>query len=138
MIPSLEVGAVLLDEPSELLYRQVNPSWIHAGRVSSQAFVPTSKDGGLLSVDRSSITSAKDSWQRFVNSGYSSQGVWGVTVAEVTAVGLHARSDPNPDGQTNPAHAVVDFRDLGGKPTKKAAQALAANANYRGCLHPPG
>jgi len=35
---------------STLLHRQVNPAFVQSGRVTSQAFKPTPKDQGLLSV----------------------------------------------------------------------------------------
>jgi hypothetical protein len=33
-----------------LLHRQINPSWVQQGRVTSQAFRPTPKDESKLSV----------------------------------------------------------------------------------------
>ena len=42
--------AVGMTEGLRLLHRQVHPSWIQEGRITSQAFSPTPKDLGLLSV----------------------------------------------------------------------------------------
>jgi hypothetical protein len=36
--------------PETLLLRQIHPSFVQAGRVTSQAFRPTPKDGSLLSI----------------------------------------------------------------------------------------
>ena len=47
-----------LTDADEQLFRQVHPSWIQAGKPTSQAFKPTPKDEGLLSVSRGAKTSA--------------------------------------------------------------------------------
>ena len=42
-------GEVELVDPSEVLRRQVHPTFMDDGQPSSQAFVPTKKDEGKLS-----------------------------------------------------------------------------------------
>lgn len=126
-----------LDDGEENLHRQVNPSWVHDGRVSSQAFRPTPKDNGQLSVDRASVCTAQESFDRFVANGWSSVGVWAVTVGETEDAGLKAFPDPDPEGWTNPAHAYVHFSDLPKSQVKKKAQVLAAHAHQRGRVYAP-
>lgn len=126
-----------LDDKEENLHRQVNPSWVHEGRVSSQAFRPTPKDNGRLSVDRASICSAQESFERFVANKWSSTGVWAVTVGETIDAGLKAYPDRDPPGQSNPAHAYVHFSDLPKNQVKKKAQVLAGHAHQRGCVYAP-
>jgi hypothetical protein len=103
---------VLKDE-DELLYRQVHPSFIRDGRPSSQAFRPTRKDEGKLSVSRSTLTSPRQSFELFTNvMELKSAGVWGMTVGECNAESLSVRSDPlvaPPAKAPDPSHAVVDF-----------------------------
>ncbi len=122
-----------LTSQSELLYRQVHPSFVRAGRVSSQAFRPNKQDDGRLSVSRSALVTAKTAFERFVARGLHSAGAWGITVGEVIAVGLQSSSDKLPDDD---AHAVVDFN---GCPSKsqwdKISDKLAAHARTRGVPH---
>ena len=105
----------------EELFRHVAPHNFDSGvgRPSFKAFRPRTSDQGLLSVNRSTLTSAHDSHVLFTTAkpnGFSgtSEGDWAVTVAEVLSCALTWRDDPilaNLVGQTpaNPAHAVVDF-----------------------------
>jgi hypothetical protein len=51
-----------LDDADELLYRQVHPQWIVDGEPSSQAFKPTKKDEGMLSIALGSQTTAEDAF----------------------------------------------------------------------------
>lgn len=46
-----------------LLHRQVHPSWIQEGRVTSQAFKPTPKDEGMLSVYDGDVSGPEESWR---------------------------------------------------------------------------
>lgn len=62
--------------PTTLLYRQVNPSWIQSGRVTSQAFKPTPKDERRLSVYDGDLITPADAWRHYTESlGFSSVGV---------------------------------------------------------------
>ena len=94
---------------STLLFRQVHPSFVKAGRVTSQAFRPTPKDGFLLSAYDGDLISAENSWHHFVGVLILvSSGVLAIAVDECTAEGLPVRPDPTPF----PEHAVVDFGGL--------------------------
>ncbi len=114
----------------EDLYRQINPNFIQEGRVSGQAFTPTRKDLSLLSVDQSSLTTAEASFELFTTGlNLRSAGIYGVTVGEASGVGLDSYSNPLP---SNPAHAVVDFRNLSNGQTQNKGSKLAAIARDKG------
>lgn len=129
-----------------LFFRQVNPSWLAEGVPSSQAFGPTPKDKGKLSVDDASLVSAEGSWRHFTEKlGLGSVGTWAVSLGEleeagdlvVTASPKVVTEDP---AKNNPAHCDVDFSQVTSKGQKKRkAQHLAMKATARGCLyHPAG
>ena len=66
-----------------LLHRQVNPSWVHLGRVTSQAFKPTPKDNRRLSVYDGDQVTAHRAWSHYTGDlGFTSIGVLAVTVSE--------------------------------------------------------
>jgi hypothetical protein len=113
-----------------LLHRQVNPSWVQEGRVSSQAFNPTPKDSGLLSVYDGALMTAEASFLHYTGTqGLKAVGTVSVSEGEVAAVGLSWRPDPEPF----PEHAVIDFTTLGSASRVKAkAHALAERARARG------
>lgn len=123
----------LITSTNELLHRQVHPSFVRNGRLSSQAFKPNSQDAGQLSVSRDALATAKMAYERYIARGRPSCGVWSVTVQECGQVGVMAYQDPLPDDE---AHALVDFAAL---PTKsqweKVSDKLAAFARARGCQH---
>lgn len=126
-----------LDDGDELLHRQVHPSFLQKGRVSSQAFRPTPKDEGMLSVSRGSLSSAEEAYLLYTgDKGLESVGVWSVTVGECAAVALHAFHDPVTEPVPDPAHSFVDFRDATTSGTEKCSKRLAAFARARGCQHP--
>ena len=112
-----------------LLLRQVHPSFVQAGRVTSQAFRPTPKDESLLSVyDGDQITPEK-SWFHFTSQkDCSSIGVMAVTVDECAAEALTARPDPEPF----PEHAVIDFTGLTNNQCEKKCKKLRMKAEARG------
>jgi len=117
-----------------LLLRQVHPSFIQAGRVTSQAFRPTPKDRSLLSVYDGDQITAEASWTHFTGQdGCTSAGVLGMTVGECAAEGLPARPDPEPF----PEHAVIDFTGLTDNQIEKKGKKLKAKAEARGWLYQP-
>lgn len=119
-----------MTDEQHLLHRQVNPSWVQEGRVSSQAFNPTPKDSGLLSVYDGALMSPESSFQHYTGKlGFKAIGTVSVSDGDVSAVGLNWRPDPEPF----PEHAVIDFTTLGSAGKVKAkAQALAERARARG------
>jgi hypothetical protein len=118
-----------LTDPEEQLLRQVHPSWIQAGRPTSQAFKPTPKDEGLLSVSRGAKTTAAAAFELHTNGkGCQSIGVWGLTVANCSDLKLNVHEDPLQEPVPDPAHSVIDFRGLTDKDVKAKSQLLKAVA----------
>jgi hypothetical protein len=123
----------LLTDPEELLYRQVHSSWRKPdGSFSSQVFKPTPKDKGCMSVDRSSKVSAQTSFEHHQSFGVS-VAVLGVTVGEVTDVGLSSIDDVLVD---KPAHAYIDMTGKSRGQIEGLAGKLRDLAVDRGVLHP--
>lgn len=100
------LGAVLIDATEEL-YRQVNPNFMQGETFSNQVFKPTKTDNGLLSVSRSSKSTAKEAFDRFLACGRKSIGVVAVTVEHVEAQTLKAYDDQ--DSPADDPHAFIDF-----------------------------
>lgn len=116
------------------LLRQVHPKFIPDGQMTSQAFFPFPKDSEKLSVYDGDQISAEDAYSHYTGAlVHESEGVWGVTCLEVSAVALTSQSDPLPDF---PSHAVIDFAGKTQNVCRKLAKKLKAFAVARGCLHP--
>ena len=129
----------LIDE-AEVLFRQVHPTFYENGVPSSQPFKPTEKDENLLSVDRSSLTSAAASHESYVAGGLSSSAVYGLTVGEFLVETIDCRPDPleENEGQAkNEAHSVADYSQHKSNQQKIIAKRLKIRAIARGRLHPP-
>ena len=117
-----------------LLYRQVHPNWTVDGGISSQAFRPTPKDEGLLSVYDGDKIDPEAAWHHYRSElGLASAGVLGVSVAECNDLQLPARPDPAPF----PEHAVINFTGLSNSKRERKADRLKAAANERGWLFRP-
>lgn len=117
--------------PETLLLRQIHPSFIQNGRVTSQAFRPTPKDEGFLSVDDGDRVSAEAAWQRFAgNPDCKSAGVQAISQAECAAQELAVIED----GQPHPEHCSVDFTAFDKKAIEKKSKLLRAQAETRGWL----
>ena len=91
------------------LYRQVHPGWIRDGISTSQAFRPTPKDIGMLSVHDGDRITAAATWERYVAQGMESFGVLAVTKGECERLGLRVIPDPLPE---SPEHVLIDFTGL--------------------------
>lgn len=130
----------LLQQATEMLYRQVNPTWQREGRITSQVFNPFPKDKGLLSVTREQMTSPEAAYNLFTSRGLLSVGVVAVKVEECSQTALDAYHDPEDKvGFEDPAHSVIDFRALidMDKERKRRAQVLADKAKQRGFVYRP-
>ena len=129
-----------LDDGDELLFRQVDQSFIRDGRPSGQAFRPTKKDDGKLSVARSSLTTAEQAFHlHTVLLSLPSEGTWAVSVAECGQHELRAFPDPltsPPDKVADPAHAFVDFGGLSNSRVESKATQLRNDAFARGRIFP--
>ena len=112
-----------------LLFRQINPSWVQQGRVTSQAFKPTKKDERRLSVYDGAQVSAEESWEHFTElRGYSSIGVLAVSVGECHSVDLAVEPDP----ERFPAHVEVVFDEYSNNEAIAKAKLLKRFAQLRG------
>ena len=112
-----------------LLLRQVSPSWVQAGRITSQVFKPTPKDERRLSVYDGDQMSPADSWTHYKESlGYESVGVVAVTVGECEKHDLPPEPDPNPF----PEHVAIKFDGCSNSQIEKKAKHLKKAAETRG------
>jgi hypothetical protein len=153
-----EMGEIAIDfveilDAEELLFRQVHPQWFEEGLPSAQAFYPTKKDLGRLSIACSSLTDPASAFVFYTTSrNLKSVGTWGLSVREVndspalvalpvTAPGnqsvtlpsrLACRKEPLKD---DPAHGFIDYRSLSKRACELIGKVLMANAVKRGCLH---
>ena len=124
-----------MSEDDHQFHRQVHPSWLHQGRITSQVFTPTPKDNGLLSVYDGQQITANASFVHYTTvQRLNAFGTVSVTAGEIHSVGLPWRLDPEPF----PEHAVIDFT---GEPTpgkaKAKAHALAELARQRNWTYRP-
>lgn len=117
---------------STLLLRQIHPSFVQAGFVTSQAFRPTPKDDAKLSVYDGDQITAEASFVHYTESlQLASVGTMGLAVEECTEEGLEVRPDPAPF----PEHALIDFTGLSSGQCEKKGKKLKAKAEKRGWLH---
>ncbi|WP_447829512.1 hypothetical protein [Aeromonas salmonicida] len=117
--------------PETLLLRQVHPSFIQDGRVTSQVFRPTPKDEQQLSVDNGDAVTPRDSWQRFTTIlGCQSIGVMAVSHSQCVEQELPVIEDGHP----YPEHCSINFSDFEKKGIEKKAKLLRAKAVERGWL----
>jgi hypothetical protein len=125
-----------LTNGDEELFRQLVPTWRHEDKITSQLFLPTRKDEGLLSIDRGSKVGPKQAFDDHTALGLQSAGVFAVTVDEVAnQAGLTAHDDPLPE---KPHHGFIAMDEL---PTRgareKKAQLLRDFAVQRGARYEP-
>ncbi|WP_194293419.1 hypothetical protein [Actinomadura macrotermitis] len=137
----LRPGEELIGEVDEFLYRQVHPQFVQDGRVTSQAFRPTEKDAGELSISRGSQVSAEEAFIfHTARLQLDSAGSWIVSVDEVGKIGLRAVDDqhaPTRPDPCPPGHGYIDFRSLQTQNAlKKAASKLRDAAEVRGRAFP--
>lgn len=114
------------------LLRQVHPSFIQNGNVTSQVFRPTPKDDAKLSFYDGDQIDPKASHKHFTaGTNYKSCGVLGVTVRECAELTLSVEPDP----EEFPEHVLVDYSSLSKKQSERAAKILRAKAEDRGWLY---
>jgi len=118
-----------LTDADELLHRQVNPSFVQDGRISSQVFKLNSHDDGQLSVSRGSKIEPRAAWERYRARGNRSCGVVSVSVGECNQLDLQAFDDVLEDDD---AHGLIDMTGLSKSQAEKKAAKLTALARARG------
>jgi hypothetical protein len=131
-------GQAPITDEDEVLLRQVHPTFVRDGRVSSQAFRPTPKDQKQLSVAQGSKTTPQAAFELHTQcKKLASIGTWAVTVGECQALTLTVRPDPLLAGDCpEPAHALIDFSALSNSKIDAHGTRLARHANERGALYP--
>jgi len=124
-----------IEDPDEVQFRQVNPSWIEGDQPSRLAFIPTKKDDGRLSLDRSVSTTAKQSYDDFRALGLNSAGVFGITPTDCKENPNSIECFASPLSH-NPHHSHAEFNGLTSSQKKAKSQDLRRRAIARGKLHP--
>jgi hypothetical protein len=118
-----------------LLLRQVHPRFFCKNELTSQAFLPSKKEGPKISVYDGDLIGPSDSYRHYTETcGLKSVGVWGIGKTEVTEVGLTSRPDPLPDSH---AHALIDYGSVSYSESRRLAKQLMKLAATRGCLYCP-
>jgi hypothetical protein len=115
-----------------LLFRQVHPSWVQDGQITSQVFIPTPKDQKMLSAYDGDLISAEGSWMHFTNElGNESHGVVAVSYEECMNQAVEPKSDP----ETFNEHVLIDYtQHPDNRIKKRISQELKASARQRGWL----
>jgi hypothetical protein len=117
--------------PDTQLLRQINPSFVQAGRVTSQAFRPTPKDEQQLSVYDGEKIKPEAAWLHFVkNPDCKSDGIMAVTNGECQSEQLLVVADEIPF----PEHCYIDFSTFNKKEIERKAKVLSRFAQARGWL----
>ena len=115
-----------------LLLRQIHPSFVQLGRVTSQAFRPTPKDDFLLSFYDGDRINPSACWRHFVDTpGCRSAGVMAVTKLQCLEQDLPVNADGVPFSE----HVSVDFSAFEKNVVEKKAKVLAKLAQVRGWLY---
>ena len=114
--------------PETLLLRQIHPSFVQAGRVTSQAFRPTPKDQGHLSVDNGDLVQAKAAWERYTANGSQSAGVMAVSWSECNQLELPVIEDGHPYVE----HCSIDYSAHTSTAREQKAKLLRSKAQSRG------
>ena len=115
---------------STLLLRQIHPSFVKLGRVTSQAFRPTPKDEHKLSVYDGDLITPAAAWQHYRARNLESVGVLAVTVAECQNENLQVHSSP----ELFLEHAEIDFIGLSSNACERTGKKLKGAAEARGWL----
>ena len=124
---------VALENHDEALWRIVIAQWQDESGPGYKAFMPTKKDKKRLSTSRSSMVTAKEAYQNYVeDGGKAASTTWAVTVGQ--AVDLTV--PPYADGEVygwRACHASLYFGRKSNGEMKKVSKILAAMASNRGC-----
>ncbi|OGS94606.1 MAG: hypothetical protein A3H31_12820 [Gallionellales bacterium RIFCSPLOWO2_02_FULL_57_47] len=117
-----------------LLLRQIHPSFVQAGRPTSQAFRPTPKDENKLSVYDGDKITPEAAWHHFTaNPDCSSAGVMAVTKGQCVDLSLGVIAD----GEIFPEHVSIDYSAFAKSEIEKKAKVLKGYAQARGWLYQP-
>lgn len=117
--------------PATPLLRQVHPSFVQAGHITSQVFRPTPKDEQQLSVYDGHKIKPQAAWLHFIqNPLCRSAGVVAVLKSECDREQLAVVAD----GVPFPEHCYLDFANFDKKNIELKAKFLSRIAQSRGWL----
>lgn len=116
----------------EDLLRQVPEDQRPAGKPSKQAFLPSTKDGGLLSTRRAAM-GERQAYDDHVAGGWSTSGTWHVNVGHAIDLDLPCIDDAAHVGV--PHHASVSFLDHESRGQREQRARKLARASR--CLYEP-
>jgi hypothetical protein len=112
--------------------RQINPSFIQNGRVTSQAFRPTPKDENELSVYNGDLISPEKSWLHFtVTQSFKSAGVMAVSHEQCIEQSVPVIYNGIPFAE----HAYLSFSNMSKKEIERKAKVLMSKAQERNWLY---
>ena len=115
-----------------VLIRQVHPTFVQDGRVTSQAFRPTPKDFGKLSTYDGDQINAESAWQHYTEVlCFESVGAYGLSVRECESVELKIVVDPEPFRE----HVLLDFTQFSRKRIENTSKKLKLFAVMRDWLY---
>ena len=121
-----------------LTYREVHPTWVVNSRLSSQAFKPTKKDAGKLSIRNSEKITAEASYKfQTEKLNFKSVGNWAISVGEIIENALQCIESPKVDEPQDPSHCHMDFATLTGGQIQTKADKLVVAARNRGPTYQP-
>ncbi len=96
-----------------------------------RGFQPNTRDNGQMSIDRSTLATPQEAYERYRASDRQSAGTWGFETKSVIDAGANAYPEELAE---NSAHGYVDFN---GTNVRALAAILRHDAVGRGCLHSP-
>lgn len=108
------MSKIELSNVEELCYRHIHPDFYKNGKLSASRFKPSQKDQGFLSVDRSSLVTAEQSFNLYASSGKSVCAVFAVSLGEFNLNSVKVYEDPTTATATHPAnaaHCLADFNE---------------------------
>ena len=123
----------------EILMRQIHPTFIQDGRITSSVFEPMKKDKGHLSCTAKSKITEEEAYRIYTKiKNLTSCGIARLSVHEINSIGLLAYFSPSNDGPTpdadkfDKAHSHIDFSQLSKSQAKTEAKKLADKARIKG------
>lgn len=106
----------LVDDESEMLYRQITKHQMDGEKIASHAMGPATSDLGMPSYSLASKVSAQDAYDwHNANANSPSKAVATISVGDAVAAGLVVVDDsdcpPEPGKPKAPGHCYPDFRN---------------------------
>jgi hypothetical protein len=117
--------------PDTLLLRQVHPTFVQDGQITSQVFRPTPKDENLLSAYNGDLITAENAWKHYTSEPANlSVGVMAISKGECDTQQLPVIEDKISFVE----HILIDFTGKTKSGIEKIAKLLKRVAQQRGWL----